>query len=119
MKPVNIANAYQVQISSGGDVNIYNFAMAHLRTLGGIDSATPQLINPSGTSYVLVAYHGSIAQLAAALSSRGWAVEFAGTVVKVRSSSGKPPPLPPPPAPPQPATPPQQQPSSQPAGREE
>ena len=119
VKPVNIANAYQVQISSGGDVNIYNFALAHLRTLGGIDSATPQLINPSGTSYVLVAYHGSIAQLAAALSSRGWAVEFAGTVVKVRSSSGKPPPLPPPPAPPQPATPPQQQPSSQPAGREE
>ena len=119
VKPVNIANAYQVQISSGGDVNIYNFAMAHLRTLGGIDSATPQLINPSGTSYVLVAYHGSIAQLAAALSSRGWAVEFAGTAVKVRSSSGKPPPLPPPPAPPQSATPPQQQPSSQPAGREE
>ncbi len=119
VKPVNTANAYQVQISSGGDVNIYNFAMAHLRTLGGIDSATPQLINPSGTSYVLVAYHGSIAQLAAALSSRGWAVEFAGTVVKVRSSSGKPPPLPPPPAPPQPATPPQPQPSSQPPGRQE
>ena len=123
VKPLNMANAYQVQISSGGDVNIYNFAMAHLRTLGGIDSATPQLINPTGTSYVLVTYRGSIAQLAAALSGRGWAVEFAGTVVQVRSASGKPPPLPPPPPPappPQPATPPQQQPaSSQPTGRQE
>ena len=66
-RPVNVANAYQVQISSGGDVNIYNFAMAHLRTLSGIDSATPQQINPSGTSYVLVAYRGNIGQLAAAL----------------------------------------------------
>src|SRR6185503_16727608 len=52
----NAGNAYQVQINSGGDVNIYNFAMAHLRTLPGIDSASPQLINPTGTSYVLVAY---------------------------------------------------------------
>ena len=41
--------------------------MAHLRTLAGIDSATPQQINPGGTSYVLVTYHGDIAQLAAAL----------------------------------------------------
>ena len=103
-RPVNVANAYQVQISSGGDVNIYNFAMAHLRTLAGIDSATPQLINPNGVSYVLVAYRGSIAQLAAAMSGRGWNVDYAGTVVKVSSASGKPPPLPPPPTP---ATPPQ------------
>ena len=42
-------------------------------------SATPQLINPNGTSYVLVAYHGDIAQLAAALSGRGWQVDFSGT----------------------------------------
>ena len=104
-KPTNVANAFQVQISSGGDVNIYNFAMAHLRTLTGIESATPQLINPTGTSYVLVAYHGSIGQLASALSGRGWSVETTGgNVVKMKSSSGKPPPLPPPPAPPQPAT---------------
>jgi hypothetical protein len=104
-RPTNVPNAFQIQINSGGDVNIYNFAMAHLRTLGGIDSATPQLINPSGVSYVLVAYHGSIAQLAAALGGRGWSVETSGgNVVKIRSSSGKPPPLPPPPAPPQPAT---------------
>ena len=51
----------------------------------GIDSATPQQINPGGTSYVLVAYHGDIAQLAAALSARGWVIDFSGTVVKMHS----------------------------------
>jgi hypothetical protein len=108
-KPVNLVNAYQIQVT-GKDVNVYNFAMAHLRTLSGIDSATPQQINPSGTSYVLVAYHGSIAQLAAALTARGWIVEFAGTVVKIRSATDKPPALPQPaptpaPAPANPPTP--------------
>jgi hypothetical protein len=99
-------NAYQVQIS-GRDVTVYNFAMAHLRTLPGIASATPQQINPGGTSYVLVNFHGDISQLAAALSARGWVVSTTGTVVSLRSSSDKPPSLPPPP---QPAPPPQQPP---------
>ena len=106
-KPVTgAANAFQIQVS-GGDVNVYNFAMAHLRTLAGIVSATPQQINPKGTSYILVSYRGDISQLAAALSARGWSVETAGTVVKIRSSSDKPPALPPPPPvqpQPQPAT---------------
>ena len=112
-KPTNVANAYQVQIT-GKDVKIYNFAMAHLRTLPGIESATPQLINGSGTSYVLVAYHGDIAALAAALRARGWQVDFSGTVVRLRASSDSPPPIPPPPPPtPQPALPQQAQPSPQ------
>jgi hypothetical protein len=102
IKAVPIVNAFQVQVS-GKDVNVYNFAMAHLRTLPGIDSATPQQINPGGTSYILVSYRGDISQLAAALSARGWVTDFEGTVVKIRSSSDKPPALPPPP---QPATPP-------------
>ena len=91
-----VANAYQVQIS-GKDVKIYNFAMAHLRTLAGIDSATPQQINPGGTSYVLVAYRGDIASLAAALTARGWTVDYAGTVIHMRAGSDNPPPIPPPP----------------------
>ena len=95
------ANAYQVQVT-GGDVNIYNFAMAHLRTLAGIESATPQQINPGGTSYILVTFKGDISQLAAALSGRGWVVETVGTVVKIRSNSEKPPALPPPPVQPAP-----------------
>ena len=113
LKPVvqqNTGNSYQVQVT-GSDVNVYNFAMAHLRTLPGIEAATPQLINPSGTSYILVKYHGDISQLAAVLSARGWLVETSGTVVKMHSASSKPPALPPPPAPaPAPA-----QPQTQPA----
>jgi hypothetical protein len=115
-KPASVVNAFQVQVT-GSDVNVYNFAMAHLRTLAGVDSATPQLINPTGTSYVLVAYRGNVAQLAAALRARGWIGDFSGTVVRIRSASDKPPSLPPPPpaaapaAPaPQPAPAPQQQP---------
>jgi hypothetical protein len=118
VKPTNLANAFQVQINAGGDVNIYNFAMAHLRTMGGIESATPQLINPTGVSYVLVTYRGSIGQLAGALSGRGWIAETSGgNVVRIRSASGKPPPLPPPPAPPQ-ATPPAQPPQQNQSGRQ-
>lgn len=100
-KPVNLVNAFQVQVT-GNDVIVYNFAMAHLRTLPGVESATPQQINPTGTSYVLVAYRGSIAQLAAALTGRGWIVDFSGTVVRLRAATEKPPPIPPPPAPAQP-----------------
>jgi hypothetical protein len=102
-RPTNTTNAYQVQIS-GHDVKIYNFAMAHLRTLPGIDSATPQLINPNGTSYVLVAYHGDIAALAGALRARGWEVDYSGTVVRLRANADNPPPI----APPTPQPPPQQ-----------
>jgi len=113
--PANAANAYQVQIS-GSDVTVYNFAMAHLRTLTGIDSASPQQINPGGTSYVLVTYHGDISQLAAALRARGWMVDYSGTVVQMRSSSDKPPALPPPPpATPAPSQPPVATPAQPPA----
>ena len=65
--PVNAFNSFQIQVS-GNNVNVYNFAMAHLRTLPGIQSATPQQINPGGTSYILVQYKGDICQLAAALA---------------------------------------------------
>ncbi len=58
--------AFQVQIAAT-DVNVYNFAMAHLRTLPGITQVTPQAINPTGTSYVLVMWQGSGAALASAL----------------------------------------------------
>jgi len=96
---------FQVQVS-GNNVNFYNFAMAHLRTLPGVESASPQQINPGGTSYILVNFKGPIGQLAAGLSSRGWLVEVAGTVVKIRSSTDKPPAMPAPaPAAPTPAPP--------------
>ena len=112
-------NSFQIQVS-GNNVNFYNFAMAHLRTLPGIQSATPQQINPGGTSYILVSYKGTLAQLAAALGARGWVTEAAGSVVKIHANGDKPPAIPPP-APVQPAAPPSQagQPASQPPKSEE
>ena len=102
--PASLVNSFQVQVT-GNNVTVYNFAMAHLRTMAGVESASPQQINPGGTSYILVTYKGDISQLAAALSSRGWVVDFAGTVVRMHSNSDKPPALPPPPvqSPPAPA----------------
>jgi hypothetical protein len=93
---VNPVTSIQVQVT-GNNVTVYNFAMAHLRTMTGVASAMPQQINPGGTSYILVGYKGDIAQLAAALTARGWSVESAGTVIRIRSNSDKPPALPPPP----------------------
>jgi hypothetical protein len=99
--PVEQVTAIQVQVT-GKNVNFYNFAMAHLRTIGGVQSATPQQINPGGTSYILVQYKGAVGQLAAALAGRGWLVETGPTVVRIRSGSDKPPAI----LPPQPAQPP-------------
>lgn len=93
---VSAVNSFQIQVS-GKNVNFYNFAMAHLRTIPGVESSTPQQINPGGTSYILVTYKGAIGQLAAALAGRGWVVETAGTVIRIRSDADKPPALPPPP----------------------
>jgi hypothetical protein len=100
--PLSLVNSFQVQVT-GKNVNFYNFAMAHLRTLAGLESATPQQINPGGTSYILVKFKGDISQLAAALRARGWVVETGGTVVRLRSDSDKPPAMPPPPTQPAPA----------------
>jgi len=68
-----------------------------LRTMTGVESATPQQINPGGTSYILISYKGNIASLASALTARGWVVDFSGTVIRIHSNSDKPPALPPPP----------------------
>ena len=107
----NVVNSFQVQVT-GKNVNFYNFAMAHLHTLPGIESATPQQINPGGTSYILVTYKGDLSQLAAALGARGWVVDVAsGSVVRIHSDSDKPPAMPPPPVQPPPG-----QPAPQPAG---
>ena len=98
------AQNFQVQIAAS-NVNTYNFAMAHLRTLPGIDQVTPQSINPSGTSYVLVSYRGSGSALAAALAARGWSTDSSGTVVRMSGGAGPPPPVPTPPPQPQPQQP--------------
>lgn len=118
--PVSRANSFQVQVV-GKNVNFYNFAMAHLRSLPGVQSAAPQQINPGGTSYILVTYDGALSQLAAALAARGWVVDVAaGSVVRIHSDSDKPPAMPPPPVQPAPAeaTEPPPQPASPPTNPE-
>jgi hypothetical protein len=105
--------AYQVQIAVN-NVNTYNFAMAHLRTLPGLENLTPQSINPSGTSYVLVSYRGSAAALAAALRARGWSADFGGTIVRMSGGAGPPPPIPLPPPVTQPTPPAPTPPATQP-----
>ena len=115
---VNLVNSFQVQVV-GKNVNFYNFAMAHLRTIPGIQSATPQQINAGGTSYILVTYKGDLSQLAAALAARGWVVETpSGSVVRIHSDSEKPPALPPPPVQPAPAAPAQAATTNQTTGEE-
>ena len=112
--PVSEYNSFQVQVV-GKNVNFYNFAMAHLRSLPGVKSAAPQQINPGGTSYILVSYKGGLSQLAGALSGRGWVVDLAqGSVVKIHSDTDKPPALPPPPVQPQPISGAQQPPTTSP-----
>jgi hypothetical protein len=112
--------AYQVQIVSP-DVNIYNFAMAHLRTTGGVQQVVPVSINPGGVSYVNVTYQGNVAGLRTALAARGWNVEQNGYVLRMSSSGNGPPPIAPPlpqPQPQQPAPAPQATPSQPPRGNE-
>ena len=97
---------YQVQIVSP-EVNIYNFAMAHLRTTAGVEQVVPVAINPGGVSYVNVTYRGDLSNLRSALAARGWSVEQNGFVLRMTSSGKAPPPIAPPPQP-QPAPPPPQ-----------
>jgi hypothetical protein len=100
--------SYQVQIVSP-DVNVYNFAMAHLRTTAGVEGIAVVAVNPNGVSYVNVTYRGDVGNLRSALIARGWAVTQTGFVLRMSSTGERPPALPPPPA--QPAAPPPAQPT--------
>jgi hypothetical protein len=93
---------YQVQIVAP-NVQVYNFAMAHLRTIGGVEQVSPIAINPTGTSYVHVTFRGDLGTLRSALAARGWIVQQNGYILRVSSAGQAPPP------------PPAQQPPSQPA----
>ncbi|MFL6734791.1 MAG: heavy-metal-associated domain-containing protein [Sphingomicrobium sp.] len=107
---------YQVQVVSP-DAQTFNFAVAHLRTLSGVDQAQVMGVNVGGISYVHVSYRGNLAGLGAALGARGWTVEQLGNVIRISGNAG-PPPKPAPPAAsqpqPQPAQPPTAQPTTNP-----
>lgn len=105
---------YQVQIVSP-DANTYNFAVANLRSLGGVDDAQVMAVNIGGVSYVHVAYRGTLGGLASAMAGRGYSVENLGNALRVSGGAGPPPrPVPPPQQPPaMPPQPQQPQPPSQ------
>jgi hypothetical protein len=95
---------YQVQIVSP-DVTVYNFAVAHLRTSGGVEQVVPVSIFPGAVSYVNVTYRGDLGNLRAALAGRGWNVTQSGSVLRMSSGGARPPAIPPPPPPPPPPQP--------------
>jgi hypothetical protein len=99
--------AYQVQIVSP-DTNTYNFALAHLRNIAGVDDAQVMAVNIGGVSYVHVTFRGSLGALASAMAGRGYAVENLGNVIRVTGNA----PPPPRPVPQPPAAPPAQQPQA-------
>lgn len=105
---------YQVQIVAP-NVSVYNFAMAHLRTIGGVEQVAPIAINPTGTSYVHVTFRGELGALRAALASRGWIVDQSGYILRISSAGAPPPPPPQPPPQPSPQPAPQPPPAAAPA----
>jgi hypothetical protein len=104
---------YQVQIVNP-DVNVYNFAVAHLRTSPGVEQVVPVSIFPGAVSYVNVTYRGNLGNLRASLAARGWNVTQAGNALRISSAGARPPVIPAPPSPPPPPAPTPQPPQPQP-----
>jgi len=104
--------AYQVQIVSP-DASTYNFAVAHLRNIGGVDDAQVVAVNIGGVSYVNVTFRGSLAELAAAAAARGYSVENLGNAIRISGNAGPPRPAAPAQQPATQAQQPQQQPAQQ------
>lgn len=94
--------SYQVQIVSP-DAQTYNFAVAHIRTLAGVEQTQVMGVNIGGISYVHVGYRGDLGALASALAARGWTIENLGGVIRISGNAGPPPKVAPPPPAPAPA----------------
>jgi hypothetical protein len=61
----------------------YNYALAHLRTIPGVDSVQQVNIAIGDVSNFIVSYHGTPASLRAILIARGWAAEVNGNSVRM------------------------------------
>jgi hypothetical protein len=61
----------------------YNYALAHLRTIPGIDNVQQVNIAIGDVSNFIVTYHGTPASLRAILIARGWAAEVNGNTVRM------------------------------------
>lgn len=53
----------------------YNYALAHLRTVPGVDSVRQVNIAIGSVSNFIISYHGTVGSLRAILAARGWGVD--------------------------------------------
>jgi len=68
----------------------YNYALAHLRTIPGIDSVQQVNIAIGDVSNFVVSYRGTPASLRAILIARGWAADVSGNTVRMYVRPAKP-----------------------------
>lgn len=79
----------------------YNSALAHLRSVPGVDKVEQVNIALGDTSYFFVTYRGDLGTLRSILTSRGWGADVTGSQLKMYVP--RPAPATPTPAPQQPA----------------
>jgi hypothetical protein len=79
----------QVQVVSPNALT-YNYALAHLRTIPGVDKVDQVNIAIGSISNFMVNYRGSAASLGAILSGRGWGVDVSGNTVKIYAKPAQP-----------------------------
>jgi hypothetical protein len=83
------AQTVNVQVVSPNALT-YNYALAHLRTIPGIDSVQQVNIAIGDVSNFIVTYHGTPASLRAILIARGWAADASGNTVRMYVRPAKP-----------------------------
>ena len=76
------AQTVNVQVVSPNALT-YNYALAHLRTIPGIDSVQQVNIAIGDVSNFIVSYHGTPESLRNILIARGWAAEVNGNTVRM------------------------------------
>jgi hypothetical protein len=61
----------------------YNDALAHLRTVPGVDKVQQVNVAIGSISHFLVTYHGSLESLRSVLAARGWGAEILGGNLRI------------------------------------
>jgi hypothetical protein len=117
-KTARTPEATTLQISiTAMDSATYNSALAHLRTIPGMQSVSQVNIAIGSVSNFAVNYRGSVDSLRAALAARGWGVDSSGGGLRLfilrQPAQPAQPPAPAPQSPPQPVPQPQPQTTNQ------
>lgn len=79
------ALSLQVETPTAGSVDA---AESAARASGGVGSATVTSLAIGGTSVMRIIYSGDVASLRASLAARGWVLEDAGGVLRMRRAGG-------------------------------